>query len=239
MVLPANVTALTADRESPIPTGVATTFTATATPGSLPVEYQFERRDGAEWSVVQPYSTSATYAWTPQAVDAGDHELKVLVRGVGSTDPYDAMRTLAFTVASGGAFLDVPRERWWTRWLSEPAAPVALSVTADLIVASGSQTVHSIYGQNLELLAEGVAGSGASGVPTHEYLWLNGEPIAQVESSTGAVDYYFNDHLGTPILQTNAAAAVTWRVEYEPYGTVFATRAGAEKHQPLRFPGQE
>jgi RHS repeat-associated protein len=32
---------------------------------------------------------------------------------------------------------------------------------------------------------------------------------------------------------------VTWRAEYEPYGTVYALRAGDDKHQPLRFPGQE
>jgi RHS repeat-associated protein len=32
---------------------------------------------------------------------------------------------------------------------------------------------------------------------------------------------------------------VVWRAEYEPYGTVSSFRAGASRHQPLRFPGQE
>jgi RHS repeat-associated protein len=32
---------------------------------------------------------------------------------------------------------------------------------------------------------------------------------------------------------------VIWRVEYDPYGTVYTYRAGATKYQPLRFPGQE
>jgi RHS repeat-associated protein len=72
----------------------------------------------------------------------------------------------------------------------------------------------------------------------HEYVWFGGQPLAQI-SSTGTIDWYFNDHLGTPILQTDASAQVTWREEYEPYGEVFAFRAGAAKHQPLRFPGQE
>ena len=31
---------------------------------------------------------------------------------------------------------------------------------------------------------------------------------------------------------------MVWRAEYEPYGQVFALRAG-DVHQPLRFPGQE
>jgi hypothetical protein len=41
------------------------------------------------------------------------------------------------------------------------------------------------------------------------------------------------------VTQTDATATVTWRVEYEPYGEVFAYRTGATRHQPLRFPGQE
>jgi RHS repeat-associated protein len=72
-----------------------------------------------------------------------------------------------------------------------------------------------------------------------EYLWFNGEPLAQIETATGAIDYYFNDHLGAPLLTTNSTGAVDWRVEREPYGSIFATRAGAERHQPLSLPGQE
>ena len=51
--------------------------------------------------------------------------------------------------------------------------------------------------------------------------------------------YYFNDHLGAPILQTDATGAVVWRVERDPYGERYATRVGAERHQPLGLPGQE
>src|SRR5439155_14225597 len=57
--------------------------------------------------------------------------------------------------------------------------------------------------------------------------------------ATGEVAYYFNDHLGTPILQTSATGSVIWRVEREPYGRIFTTRAGSERYQPLAFPGQE
>jgi RHS repeat-associated protein len=72
-----------------------------------------------------------------------------------------------------------------------------------------------------------------------EYLWFNGEPLAQIETATGAIHWYFNDHLATPILSTNSSGVVDWRVEREPYGSIFATRAGAERHQPLSLPGQE
>ena len=50
---------------------------------------------------------------------------------------------------------------------------------------------------------------------------------------------YFSDHLGTPVLQTDAAANVVWRVKREPYGASYVVRAGADRHQPLAFPGQE
>jgi RHS repeat-associated protein len=43
--------------------------------------------------------------------------------------------------------------------------------------------------------------------------------------------------LGTPLIQTDVDANVTWQAEYEPYGSVYALRAG-DVHQPLRLPGQ-
>lgn len=41
------------------------------------------------------------------------------------------------------------------------------------------------------------------------------------------------------MLETNATADVVWRVEREPYGDTYTTRVGADRHQPLSFPGQE
>jgi RHS repeat-associated protein len=70
-------------------------------------------------------------------------------------------------------------------------------------------------------------------------VWFNGEPLAQIETATGTIHYYFNDHLGAPLLTTNSTGAIDWRVEREPYGAIFATRVGAERHQPLSLPGQE
>jgi RHS repeat-associated protein len=97
---------------------------------------------------------------------------------------------------------------------------------------------YSFYTPELNLLAE-TDWSASTPAMEWEYIWFNGQPVAQIATATGTVDWYFNDHLGTPIIQTDASAQVTWRAEYEPYGEVFAFRAGASKHQPLRFPGQE
>lgn len=98
---------------------------------------------------------------------------------------------------------------------------------------------YKLYTPELNLLAETVASTTSVKAIAHEYIWFAGQPVAQVAVATGAIDWTFTDHLGTPILQTDANATVTWRIEYEPYGDVFEKRAGEGKHQPLRFPGQE
>jgi len=81
----------------------------------------------------------------------------------------------------------------------------------------------------------------ATPAPLHEYVWLGGRPVAQEKvGDAAALRYTLTDHLGTPLLQTNSSGAIVWRVEHEPFGNVYAIRAGtAADHQPLRFPGQE
>ena len=59
--------------------------------------------------------------------------------------------------------------------------------------------------------------------------------MAQIDA--GGTHWTFGDHLGTPLIQTDATASVSYQAEYEPYGKIFALRAG-DLHQPLRLPGQ-
>jgi RHS repeat-associated protein len=74
-----------------------------------------------------------------------------------------------------------------------------------------------------------------------DYIWFADQPVAQAFSDPSQpTRYTFTDHLGTPILQTDATAAVVWRAEYEPYGSIYTYRAGdADDPQALRLPGQE
>ena len=71
----------------PLPTTVGTpmTWTATATGGVAPLQYQFWRYSGGAWTMVQDYSSSNTYAWTPGAGDVGYNAIEVWVRSAGST----------------------------------------------------------------------------------------------------------------------------------------------------------
>ena len=98
---------------------------------------------------------------------------------------------------------------------------------------------YSFYTPELNLLAETELTSTATPAIAYEYVWFGGQPLAQIETAISTVAWYFNDHLGTPILQTDAAANVVWRVEREPYVKTFSHRAGPTRHQPLAFPGQE
>ena len=90
----------------------------------------------------------------------------------------------------------------------------------------------------LSLLAETEMWTNATKAIAYSYLWFAGMPVASIQASTNTTRWYFTDHLGTPLLQTDATAAVVWRAEQSPYGRFFSYRAGASLHQPLRFPGQ-
>ena len=115
-----------------------------------------------------------------------------------------------------------------------------ISSSAALAQSDGTAPVrrYSLYSPELELLAETNVTSGTP-VIAHEYVWFNGEPIAQIDLATNTTKWTFTDHLGAPVLQTNEAGEVIWRVDREPYGENYSIREGADQHQPLGFPGQE
>jgi N-acetylmuramoyl-L-alanine amidase len=87
-----------ANRAYPLKTGIATTWTATATGGAAALQYQFWRYSAASgaWSQVTDWSGSGGYTWTPNA--PGTYVLQVWVRQSGTAARYD-------TAASSGAFL--------------------------------------------------------------------------------------------------------------------------------------
>ncbi|HEX7152530.1 MAG TPA: RHS repeat-associated core domain-containing protein [Thermoanaerobaculia bacterium] len=89
---------------------------------------------------------------------------------------------------------------------------------------------------------------------TTDLVWLGSLPVGQLSSDDYALSpsqtgmildgdttnyrYTFTDHLGTPLLQM-IGNSVAWRAEYEPFGRVYAYRAGNDIDQRLRLPGQE
>lgn len=93
----------------------------------------------------------------------------------------------------------------------------------------GAVTVYH-YDQNGQLIAE----SSASGAVQAEYVYLNGIPLAKIDGS--GTQYIHTDHLGTPVMMTDAARAIVWEIENRPFGDG-ATGTGTASFN-LRFPGQ-
>jgi RHS repeat-associated protein len=117
----------------------------------------------------------------------------------------------------------------------ESTASQPVSVTASAVAAGSRQ--YFLYTPELHLLAESELTTAPRPGIANEYIWLNGNPLAQIDA-IGMISWTFTDHLGTPILQTSAQQGVVWRAEYEPYGSIYALRS-YDRHQPLRLPGQE
>jgi hypothetical protein len=88
---------LTANVTLPVSVGTPITWTATASGGAPPLQYQFMRySDATGWSVAQAYSSSNSYTWFPPA---GNNALQVWVRNSGSGATYDAYQgTGMFTI---------------------------------------------------------------------------------------------------------------------------------------------
>jgi hypothetical protein len=59
-------------------------------------EYRFWiRAPGGAWSIVQDYSPSSTFSWTPAA--AGTYQLEVDIRNLGSAATYETVANIPFT----------------------------------------------------------------------------------------------------------------------------------------------
>jgi len=83
---------LTASQSVPVTAGMPITWTATATGGTAPLQYQFWLRDAQTelWSMVRDYSADRTWTWTPGATDFGRVAVQVYIRNTGSGAVYEA-----------------------------------------------------------------------------------------------------------------------------------------------------
>jgi len=90
---PLKVTKITADRTFPALTGAPITWTARTKGGTTgPIEFRFIRYSPEKdsWVIMQDYSPSRTWTWTPTWGDEGKYALQVWARNPGSKADYDA-----------------------------------------------------------------------------------------------------------------------------------------------------
>lgn len=99
--------------------------------------------------------------------------------------------------------------------------------------AFSGTTTHFHFDLQGRIIGESDGGTGAN---TREYVFLDGMPLAQVESS-GAIYYIHTDQLGAPQKMTDASEALVWDREQEPFGEDYATPTNTLPTSH-RFPGQ-
>jgi RHS repeat-associated protein len=78
----------------------------------------------------------------------------------------------------------------------------------------------------------------ATAISEDAVLYFAGRPIATVKTAPGAavVTFVTTDHLGTPMLTTNAASMALWSGGFEPFGADWGSAESSGVF--LRFPGQ-
>jgi len=92
VIPPATLVSVSLNAPSPVSYGTPLTWTAVASGGVAPIQYQFWRYDTAvgAWAMVRGYSSTATYSWTPTAADVGTHAVHVRARSANSPQAYDS-----------------------------------------------------------------------------------------------------------------------------------------------------
>jgi hypothetical protein len=90
---PALMVSLTSNAALPATAGTTIKWTAGATGGTAPLEYQFWRQDSGIWVMVRDYSAVNSYTWTTTTADVGQHSIQALVRSIGSASAYESQMT--------------------------------------------------------------------------------------------------------------------------------------------------
>lgn len=85
-----------------------------------------------------------------------------------------------------------------------------------------------------------IAELDAAGNTLREYIWLDDLPVAVLDGSVNQANpslfWVHADHLGRPVMMTDAARAIVWRAHYAPFGTIHSITGAAANDN--RFPGQ-
>jgi subtilisin family serine protease len=125
-LLVSNLT-LTPSAAAPRGVGTAVTFTATASGGEAPYQYQFVIGDGTSWSVARGWSTSNTFTWTPMVANAA-YRVGVHTRSNWNSGASEAAVTQSYaiypvvTAVALSANVSSPRPAGATiRWTANPS----------------------------------------------------------------------------------------------------------------------
>jgi len=83
--------------------GNPVTYTAAATCGGTPTYEFWQQTPSGNWSVVQPWSTNATYSWDTTGATSGTYNYQVWVANQGSTAEYEVFTSASYVITGGAA----------------------------------------------------------------------------------------------------------------------------------------
>jgi hypothetical protein len=128
---------LSASVSSPRTTGTAVTFTASGNGGLSPYAFKWwVQKDGGIWTMVQDWSTSATWTWTP--AQAGNYAIGVWGRSAdNSVDRPQAIATAPYVITATTA---------WASSVVPPSAIITSSVPSPRTVATTVTFSTSVTG---------------------------------------------------------------------------------------------
>ena len=93
---------LTANRTSPQAAGTTITWTAAPTGGTAPYQYKWWVYDGTAWAMAVDWTTTNTFAWTPNT--SGDYYVGVWVRSHGnSANAAEVPHSVPFSITGASA----------------------------------------------------------------------------------------------------------------------------------------
>ena len=99
--------------------------------------------------------------------------------------------------------------------------------------AFSGTTTHYIHDIRGNIIAEA---NGSTGTTTMEYVWMEGELLAQIDGS-GNIVYVHNSQVGAPMKITNPSRTVVYDQIREPFGETYSTPTNTTPTNH-RFPGQ-
>jgi RHS repeat-associated protein len=94
-------------------------------------------------------------------------------------------------------------------------------------------TTIFVYDLNGNVVAESLP----DGTMTSEYIYMENNRLARVDTKANVLYYYLNDHLGTPHLMTDKRGAVVWEADYDPFGDAHV-HPSSHVVNNFRLPGQ-
>ena len=113
--------------------GATVTWTASASGGQAPYQYQWAVYDGVTWTTMTSWSTVSTFAWTPATADA-DYQVAVRARSAWNSGAREMASSAAFAIMPAVSSLTL------TSGVASPQAPnTTITLTA---AAAGGQAPY-------------------------------------------------------------------------------------------------